>query len=173
MTDKKQVEINLRLWSQDDLTLLERLLGDPAMTKHIGGPESPEKIRKRLERYCQDSAISKVHMFVVTFGEEHIPVGSIGYWEKIWQSQEIWETGWRILPEYQGHGIASRATALVIERARREREYRSLHAFPAIDNEPSNAICRKVGFQLLGEVSFEYPPGRFMRSNDWCLNLFE
>ena len=44
-----QNDISLRRWSKNDLPLLEGLLGDPAMTKHIGGPETPEKIRARLE----------------------------------------------------------------------------------------------------------------------------
>jgi hypothetical protein len=38
-------------------------------------------------------------------------------------------------------------------------------------NAPSNAICRKLGFTLLEELEFEYPPGSFMRCNDWRLNL--
>jgi RimJ/RimL family protein N-acetyltransferase len=47
-----------------------------------------------------------------------------------------------------------------------------MHAFPSVDNLPSNAICRKIGFTLQEEVEFEYPPGNFMRCNDWRLDLF-
>jgi hypothetical protein len=47
----------------------------------------------------------------------------------------------------------------------------SMHAFPSVDNGPSNAICKKLGFILLGEEDFEYPKGSFMRSNDWRLDL--
>jgi RimJ/RimL family protein N-acetyltransferase len=38
-------------------------------------------------------------------------------------------------------------------------------------NEASNAICRKLGFELLGEEDFEYPPGNPIRCNDWRLDL--
>jgi hypothetical protein len=31
--------VNIRPWSDGDLHLLERLLGDPAMNVHLGGPE--------------------------------------------------------------------------------------------------------------------------------------
>ena len=34
-----------------------------------------------------------------------------------------------------------------------------------------DAICRKLGFTLLGPVDFEYPPGHPMRCNDWRLEL--
>jgi hypothetical protein len=34
-----------------DLALLERLMGDPRMTEHLGGPESPDQLRERQARY--------------------------------------------------------------------------------------------------------------------------
>lgn len=166
---KKQTSINLRAWSENDLSLLERLMGDPIMTKHIGGPETPQKIRERLERYCKDS---KIHMFVIVLQHENTGIGSIGFWEKEWFGQSIWESGWRILPEYQGKGIATEAIKLIIERARAEQKHRFIHAFPSTDNAPSNIICKKTGFILQKEVDFEYPPGKFMRSNDWRFDLF-
>jgi pyruvate/2-oxoglutarate dehydrogenase complex dihydrolipoamide dehydrogenase (E3) component len=35
--------VTLEPWGSGDLPLLERLMGDPRMTEHLGGPESPEK----------------------------------------------------------------------------------------------------------------------------------
>ena len=172
MKDKKQIKIHLRRWEESDLSLLERLMGDPAMTKHIGGPETPEKIKDRLKKYCLDSATSGIHMFVIVLEPEETAIGSIGFWEKTWQGQPVWESGWRIVPEYQGYGIATMAIMQVIDRARAKNTRRYLHAFPSTDNAPSNAICRKTGFVLQKEVDFEYPPGRFMRSNDWRFDLF-
>ncbi len=168
----KKSNVNIRLWADYDLSLLERLMGDPAMTEHLGGPESSEKIRKRHARYCQDSISGKDPMFAVVLEPGNIAVGSIGYWEKEWQGQSVWETGWSILPEFQGNDIASRATALVVERARKEGKYRFLHAYPSTDNAASNAICRKAGFIFQGVFDFEYPPGNIMRCNDWDLDLF-
>lgn len=164
--------IVLRPWSEADLPLLEQLLGDPAMTEHLGGPESPEKIRKRHERYCQGTLAGKDLMFVILAGPGKLPAGSIGYWEREWQGQPVWETGWSVLPQFQGRGIATQAIRLVLERARAERKQRFIHAFPSTENPPSNAICRKAGFQLRGEVDFEYPPGHAIRCNDWRLDLF-
>jgi RimJ/RimL family protein N-acetyltransferase len=46
-----------------------------------------------------------------------------------------------------------------------------MRAYPSIDNAPSNAICRKLGFALLGSCDFEYPQGSFMQCNDWRLDL--
>ena len=55
--------------------------------------------------------------------------------------------------------------------ARHDGRHRFVHAFPAVDNAASNAICRKLGFELLGATEFEYPPGRPMVCNDWRLDL--
>jgi RimJ/RimL family protein N-acetyltransferase len=99
------------------------------------------------------------------------PAGSVGYWEKEWRGGTVYETSWSVLPEFQGRGIAAAATRQVIDAARAERRHRYLHAFPSTENAPSNAICRKLGFELLEERDFEYPPGNPMRCNDWRLDL--
>jgi len=148
---------------------MEGLLGDPLMMEHVGGPENPEQIRKRLQRYSSET---ETRMFVIVLEPENLGMGSIGYWQRTWKGQMVWEGGWRILPEYQGKGIATYTLQLIIKRARAEQKYRFLHAFPSVDNAASNAICKKSGFFLVNEVDFEYPPGRFMRSNDWQLDLF-
>ena len=172
MSDKEQIGITIRPWSAADLPLLERLMGDPAMTEHLGGPESPEKIRERHERYCRLGAADNGPMFVILVGHERAVAGSIGYWERVWQGQPVWETGWSVLPEFQGQGIATRAITAIVDRARAAQKHRYLHAFPSVDNGPSNTVCRKAGFTLQAAVDFEYPPGHRMRCNDWRLDLF-
>ena len=169
MSGEQQTEVGIRPWSEGDLALLERLMGDPAMMEHLGGPETPENIRERHQRYWQGA--SEGGMFVIVVGSGRAAAGSIGYWEKAWRGQPVWETGWAVLPEFQGQGLATRATAAVVAAARAEGKYRFLHAFPSVDNGPSNAICRQAGFTLQEAVDFEYPPGHFMRCNDWSLDL--
>ena len=164
------MSLELVTWSQEDLPLLQRLLGDPAMTEHIGGPETAEQIVKRHERYVGYSRTGTLAwMFKIVRGPE--AVGSIGFWEKIWRDEPVYEMGWSILPAYQGQGIATEATLLTVARARERRERRHMHAFPSVDNPPSNAICHKAGFTLLGPCEFEYPPGHALRVNDWRLAL--
>jgi hypothetical protein len=88
-------DVVLQPWSEDDLALLEKLLGDPDMMAHLGGPEN------------------------------------------------------------------------------REQRHQFMHAFPSVSNAPSNAICRKLGFSLIEECEFEYPPGNWLTVNDWRLDLLE
>ena len=129
-------------------------------------------MRSRLDGYvAAEGTVGQ--MFVIVVGEGREPAGSIGYWEHEWQGETVWETGWHVLPEFQGQGIATQATALIIRLAAAERRHRSLHAFPSIDNGPSNAVCRKAGFTLLGHHEFEYPTGHQMDCNDWAITLDE
>jgi RimJ/RimL family protein N-acetyltransferase len=163
--------VQLRAWSEDDLPLLEQTMGDAAMTEHLGGPETPDQLARRQQRYLalRDSGIGD--MLVIVSAPDAMPVGTVGYWEKEWRDQTVWEVGWAVLPAFQGQGIATRGTALAIERARSEGRHRFMHAFPAVDNVASNGICRKLGFTLLDERDFEYPKGHWMRCNDWRLDL--
>jgi RimJ/RimL family protein N-acetyltransferase len=165
------VSVQIEPWADGDLPLLRRIMGDPAMTEHLGGPESEEKLVARQARYERLDP-NQGRMFKIVDEESGEGVGSVGYWEKDWRDTTVWETGWSVLPEFQGRGIAGEATRLAIEAARDEGKHRWFHAFPSVDNAPSNAICRKLGFELLGAFDFEYPPGNPMRCNDWRLDLF-
>jgi RimJ/RimL family protein N-acetyltransferase len=168
----KQSAVRLEPWGKGDLPLLGRLMGDPAMTEHLGGPETREKIVERQARYERVGDSGTGQMFKIVEAATGEAVGSVGYWERSRRGEQVYEIGWSVLPAFQGRGIAGRATALAIEMARSEKKHRFLHAFPSVENVPSNAICRKLGFTLVEEAEFEYPAGNFMRCNDWRLDLF-
>ena len=155
-------------WGPGNIELLQQLMGDPAMTEHLGGPESPEKIAERQTRYE-----STPGMFKIVDVETGEGVGSVGFWDREWRGETVHEVGWSVVPAFQGRGLASAATALVLEKARAAQTHRYVHAFPSVDNAPSNGICRKLGFTLLEVCRFEYPPasGNWMHCNDWRLDL--
>ena len=154
-------------WGEGDLPLLEQLLGDPAMMEHLGGPESHEKIAERHERYVSaESGLFKI--FDEATGEG---IGWVGYWEREWRDEEVYEIGWSVLPAFQGRGLARAGTAQAVAHARSAGRRRFLHAFPSVDNAPSNAVCARAGFALLEASEFEYPPGNVMLCNDWRLDL--
>jgi RimJ/RimL family protein N-acetyltransferase len=173
LTADLMVNVALEPWSHADLPLLRKLMSDPNMMAHLGGPESEEQILRRQQRYVRLSETRYDRMFKIVWGPASEAAGSVGYWERTWQDRLIYEVGWLVLPEYQGHGIATKAAEIAIAHARLMYRHRFMHAFPSISNAPSNAICRKLGFSLIEECQFEYPPGNFIKVNDWCLDLFE
>lgn len=164
------VDIRLAPWEKEDVALLIRM-NEPAMTEHLGGPESEEQLWNRHQRYLNAGVAETTYIYKVVLGPEATPVGNVNFWDREWRGEPVYEIGWGILPEYQGKGLATRAVLLAIEKARETGRRRFLHAFPSIDNAPSNAICRKAGFALIEAVDFEYPKGHFMRCNDWRFDL--
>ncbi|MEU0113894.1 GNAT family N-acetyltransferase [Streptomyces bobili] len=164
-------QVRLVPWGEGDFWLLERNNG-PGMTDHLGGPETPEKLADRHRRYLE---LDSGQMYRVALAEGGETVGSIGYWERSWQGEPVWETGWGVLPEFQGRGLGARAARAVTDAVRKAvREtggHRTLHAFPSVDHPASNGVCRRAGFTLLGECAFEYPKGHWIASNDWYVDL--
>jgi RimJ/RimL family protein N-acetyltransferase len=159
----------LEPWGSGDLPLLERLMGDPGMTEHLGGPESADRLRERQGRYERLEGGDR--MFKIVHVASAAAVGSVGFWTKEWQGEQVYEVGWAVVPEFQGRGIAVTATAQAIELAKRDAKHGFMHAFPNVDNGPSNAICAKLGFELIEACEFEFPKGHFMTCNDWRLDL--
>ncbi|KOX29888.1 GCN5 family acetyltransferase [Streptomyces sp. NRRL F-4707] len=159
--------VRLVPWAEEDLWLLRRL-NSPEATAYLGGPESEDRLLARHRRYVEPAA---GRMYRVTLAEGGETVGSVGYWQRTWQGAETWETGWGVLPEFQGRGLAVRAALAVREAARAAGPHRYLHAFPGVGHAASNAVCRKAGFTLLGQADFEYPKGHWIRSNDWRVDL--
>jgi RimJ/RimL family protein N-acetyltransferase len=159
--------VRIEPWGTGDLPLLEQVLGDPQMMGHLGGPEDPGRIARRQADYEREDS----RQFRIVDGTTGAAVGWVGYWERTWREDQVFEIGWSVLPGSQGHGFGSQAAGQAIALAEAEHRHRSLHAFPSVDNAPSNAICRKLGFTLLEACRFEYPPGHFMQVNDWVVDL--
>ncbi len=164
--------IQIEPWADTDeyLDLLRRN-NAPDMTEHLGGPETEEQVLARHTRYAamDDPAAGQMYRIVVL--PDRDSVGGIGFWEREWQGESVYEIGWGVLPEFQGRGIATAAIGSTIAAARAVRKHRYVHAFPSVDNPASNAICRKAGFEFVAEYGFEYPPGNVIRCNDWRLDL--
>ncbi|MGZ9932609.1 GNAT family N-acetyltransferase [Streptomyces sp. NC-S4] len=182
-----ETRVRLEPWSAGDFWLLERK-NEPAMTRFLGGPEPAAKLADRQRRYealsAREPAAGRMFRVVRTpagttpaDGDGHDggdidggraeSVGSVGFWEREWRGEPVYEAGWGILPEFQGHGLAVAALTELLAYVRAHGTRDSVHAFPGTDHPASNAVCRRAGFTCLGEVDFEYPPGVPHPSRDW------
>jgi RimJ/RimL family protein N-acetyltransferase len=158
--------VRIEPWGADDGWLLERL-NDPESTEHVGGPETEDELTERQATY--EVAGSKQYRIVEGTGGD--AVGWVGYWDRIWRDEPVWEVGWAVVRSARGRGVATAATALLLDHVRAEPRLLPVHAFPMVANEPSNAICRKLGFTLLGEIEIGGRRGGTVRCNDWRLDL--
>jgi RimJ/RimL family protein N-acetyltransferase len=163
-------QIRIDPWAEGDLDLLRRI-NAPEMKRHLGGSETDEQVVARHERYVKLASTGTGWVYRVVLLPEEEPVGSVVYWEREWQGEAVYEMGWSILPKFQGRGLATAAVLAAAAEARKQGKHRYVHAYPSVDNGASNGVCRRAGFELLGEYDFEYPPGHPIRCNDWRLDL--
>ncbi len=162
--------VRLEPWSADDLPLLQRLVGDPAMMAHLGGPESAEQVVARQARYLAVQESTSGRSLRVVDPADGEAVGWVGHWPSQWHRESVVEVGWAIVPERQGCGLASAAAGLVVALARETHPATPVQAFPARSNPASNAICRGAGFTLVGPCEVEYPRGSMLQANDWRIS---
>jgi RimJ/RimL family protein N-acetyltransferase len=153
--------MELLAYTEADLALTTALETDPDVMRELGGPVEPDTLPDIHRRRLADP-----WWFTIAVEPGGPRVGTIGIWPTRHGDETLHETGWMVLPAYQGRGIASAALTLLLERARAEPTFPSVHAFPPVTNAPSNALCRKFDFSLLGEVDFVYS-GRTLRCNHW------
>src|SRR5207248_2392234 len=109
-------------------------------------------------RYERIGGTGTGRMFKIVDEATGEPAGSVGYWEKDWRDTTVYETGWLVLPEFQGRGMAGEATQQAIDSARDERKHRYLHAF---------AGGGFVAVQPTHSPSAGFAPVHFEPAADW------
>jgi len=135
------MRVTLQQWSPDDMPVLERC-NTSDMTAQLGGPESPEELQQRHDRYLRLWEAGLAHMFRIDV--DGAPAGSIGWWQVDHDGVPAYETGWCVYPELQGKGVATEALRQVIRRVAALGDRHLLVAYPGVDNGPSNALCRRA-----------------------------
>ena len=145
------MSIHLEPWTEDDLPLVQALLGDPVMMEYLGGPEDPDKIVERHGRYVDTPNASR------SSSTASAPAGSASGSTSGRASRSTRWAG-RSCPASRAAAWHPRARGSHW-RPRGRATARASCTRSRPGNGPSNAICRKCGFTLLGEVRVRVPEG--------------
>ena len=132
----------------------------------LGGPVPREDI-PALHRRRLDGVATDPWWFVIVTDDGE-SAGDIGIWETDHHGATVHETGWMLARRFHGRGLATAALSLLLDRAREQPRFEQLHAWPGVTNPASNALCRKFGFELLGEEDGSYRDAH-LRVNHWVL----
>jgi RimJ/RimL family protein N-acetyltransferase len=155
-----------------DVDAYVRMRCDPAMMAELGGPLPREGIEAKVETDVRRTRANDywVCMIVPDSSTPQVVAGSVALWAHEDGDQAgLSEIGWMVLPEFQGHGLATRAVRAVLDRARDDGRWGLVHAFPGVTNTASNALCRSLGFTLVGERTVTFA-GRDLRTNHWQMD---
>lgn len=165
--------MKLRNLSSDDLWIYEAQ-NAPEMMEHLGGPRSAEGMADKLRRDVAATEADEFWVLVIVPDDDpSAAAGTVAVWSHEEHEEPINEIGWMVLPQYQGRGIGTAAVRAVLDRARATGRWDVVHAFPSVTNAASNAVCRKLEFERIGEQNFPLPwaPNKILRCNHWRLDL--
>jgi RimJ/RimL family protein N-acetyltransferase len=159
--------VKLVPYADADLWLTRALETDERVMAELGGPWPDESIPLIHERRLA-SIDRGTWWFTLVPSPGDRAVGMLGIFGSEFEGRAISEAGWSVLPEHQGKGYASAGLALLLERAQADGRWGDIHAFPGATNGPSNALCRKFDFELVGRETIDYG-GRALLCNHWLL----
>lgn len=174
-----------------DLDVYVRMRCDPVMMAELGGPLPREGIEAKVRRDVETVAadLGWVKMIVLDEGDgagdadgaheaesgegaRGAVTGQVVLWshEEDGADEPISETGWMVLPQFQGRGLAKRAERELLRLARDDGRWGLVHAFPGASNGPSNGICRSLGFRLVETRDVTAFGDRILRANHWIID---
>lgn len=165
--------MDLRNLLDDDLWIYEAQ-NSPEMMAHLGGPRPMEGMAEKLRRDVAATEADECWILVIVPDDDPTTAaGTVAVWSHEEHEHPIDEIGWMVLPHYQGRGVGTSAVGAVLDRACATGRWEVLHAFPSVSNPASNAICRKAGFEKLGELDFplHWAPDKVLRCNHWRVDL--
>lgn len=134
--------LRYRRMTDDDLDLIEMLLGNPDVMTYYDHPMSRTECQAWIDWNKRNYARDGHGLWMVETRDGDF-VGDCGLtWQPI--DGESLELGYHMLPRHQGKGYATEAAAASVEFARgRGQEY--VIAIIAPDNIPSIRVAEKVG----------------------------
>lgn len=156
MTTIETERLTLRRFAPDDADFLFDLFGRPEVARWSGRgvpmahrDEAVERIAGQPKRVGDHPAAG---MFAVVPHGSTYPVG-MAMLVPIPSSEGFegghMEIGWHFLPGAWGRGFATESARALVDRAFAS-DIPALHAVTDPDNEPSQAVCRRLGMTDLG-----------------------
>ena len=155
----KTERIGFSKWSHDDKELANLLWGNPDVTQFIcaTGVFSPEDISARLEKEIDNN---------VNFGIQYWPIFELATGELIGccglrpYSENTYEIGFHLRPEFWRKGFAVEAAAAAIDYAFNQLQAKRLFAGHNPKNIASSKVLAKLNFQYIRD-EFYVPTGLY------------
>jgi RimJ/RimL family protein N-acetyltransferase len=133
------------------------------------------EISKWLDQVPQPYGLEDALAYVRGIGEQAFAIcsdagrvlGSIGVrWN---EARDVGEVGYWLRADARGHGVATRALALVAAWALSVEGVARLQLRAAVENEASRRVAEKAGFRLEGVLRSAHWSPRLERRLDWAM----
>jgi RimJ/RimL family protein N-acetyltransferase len=152
----------LRKFEETDFERVFLIDSNPEVMKYIGVPplsdiNESKNIIKMVQQQYRDNGIGR---FAVIEKESNLLIGWSGLkflTQEINGYNNIYELGYRFMPEYWGKGYALESAKASLDYGFNDLNIEIIYAMAHCENEGSNHILRKLGFEKTGE--FTEPDG--------------
>lgn len=152
----------LRKFEETDAERLFLLDSDPEVMKYIGVPPlsditESENVIKMIQQQYLDNGVGRL---AVIEKESGLLIGWSGLkliTQEINDYNNIYDLGYRFIPEYWGKGYALESAKASLDFGFNDLKAETIYAHAHSENEGSNYILRKLGFEKTGE--FTEPDG--------------
>ncbi len=153
-----QLETNrliMRPFEETDAEGLFLLDSNPEVMKYVGGVVSTEieQSRQMIEFIQNQYKENGVGRLAVIEKSSNILIGWSGLkylTKEINGMKNVYELGYRFLPEYWGKGYATETAIAALSYAFSEIKTDVVYAMAVTENAGSNHVLRKLGFEELG-----------------------
>lgn len=152
----------LRKLEDSDYERLFLLDSDPEVMKYIGVPvltdiSQSKDIVRMIQKQYEENGIGR---FAVIEKESNLLIGWSGLkflTKEINGYNNVYELGYRFLPEYWGKGYAMESAKASLDYGFNDLNIDVIYALAHSENDGSNHILQKLGFERTGE--FAEPDG--------------
>ena len=167
----REAWVRLRDVAADDVDVYVRMRCDPVMMAELGGPLPREGMAAKVACDVQQAAADTawIRMIIPGGSAPGVVAGSVVLWSHEDSGTAMSEIGWRNWRNSRDAGSPRRRCACCLSSRASRSAGGLVHAFPAITNAASNAVCRSAGFSFAGEQNTSFA-GRLFRTNHWVIN---
>jgi len=142
----------IRRLEPGDVDALVALWTDPEVTRYVGGPREPAKLRAGLEADAAAPAAPAMDLWTVVEKASGRVVGNCGLLEKTVDGQAEVELAYVLARSAWGHGYATEAAAAVCRYAFETLSLRRLVSLVDPPNAASLRVAARLGMRLKGET---------------------
>lgn len=152
----------LRKFEETDAERLFLLDSDPEVMKYIGLPPlsditESENVIKMIQQQYLDNGVGRLAVIEKESGLLISWSGLKLITQEINGYNNIYDLGYRFIPEYWGKGYALESAKASLDFGFNDLKAETIYAHAHYENEGSNYILRKLGFEKTGE--FTEPDG--------------
>lgn len=148
--------LQIRCPEKADLSILERVFGDPEMMLYLGGAWGSAQIAEILQEWHADWGVNQRWSGMLVLKATGAAIGTAGITANTILNEPGLELSWFVLPEYQQQGYATEITVALLHFAFEDLGQGRVVVETHPENPASQRVLEKLGFCCLGERHHEY-----------------